>query len=84
MFELVTLGAKGDAFEFVMLVIIDDVIEDFFWVAVETPQAENDMIEVNKVMTLKVFVFAATQAQRAFVTCHPICIGQGSSDTPVK
>lgn len=47
-----TIGAKGDTFELIMFVIVDDVIEDFFWVAVETPQAENDMIEVNKMMTL--------------------------------
>lgn len=52
MFELMTIGAKGDTFELIMFVIVDNVIEDFFCVAVETPQAENDMIEVNKMMTL--------------------------------
>ena len=57
----------------------------FLWViAVQFPQAMQDRIECDNMMTFETFGAAAAQASGSQIPLYPIAISLGKSDTPFE
>lgn len=84
MLLLVALGAESDAFDSVVLMHGQDVIEDFRDVAVEVPQSQKDVVEGHDVVAFQFVVRVAPETPRGPIPPHPVLIDLGGTDSPFK
>ena len=84
MSDLMACLAQSDTFKHVVFMVADDVLEDFFWFAIELPQVQDDMVEVNQMVAFKVFDTTAFKTGSSSVSAHPVRVGKGGSDSLVE
>ena len=84
MSDLMTGFTHCDTFKHIVIMVSDDVLEDGFWFAIELPQVQDDMIEVNQMMALKFLNTTTFQTRNPLISISPICVGKGGSDSFVE
>lgn len=78
----VAIATQGHGFALVVVVEIEGVLKCFFWVAIEFPEPNQNMVKVNDMVAFKVVSLVADETTDSFVSEHPVIVDFRCSNLP--
>lgn len=80
----VAVVAQRDGFAHVGIVHVRGMAQDFCFVAVELPEAEDYVVEFHDVVTLQLLGAVALETARCFVSLDPVVVRLGCTNLSFK